>query len=181
VKYNKQTELKNGKTLIMRSGTAEDAEQVLSVFLQAHAETDYLLTYPEENTFTAEQEAEFLQNIADSGNEIELLAIIDGKVVGSAGITALGTKYKIKHRADFGISVLREYWGMGIGRALTLASIECARNSGYTQVELTVAAENKNAVALYESVGYVEYGRNPRGFKSKISGYQEIIYMRMEL
>lgn len=181
MKYEKQVKLKNGKTLIMRNGTAADAEQVLSVFLQAHAETDYLLTYPEENTFTAEQEAEFLQNTADSDNEIELLAIVDGEVVGSAGITALGKKYKIKHRADFGISVLREYWGMGIGRALTLACIECAQNSGYEQIELTVAAENENAIALYESVGYAEYGRNPRGFKSKVSGYQEIIYMRMEL
>ena len=77
--------------------------------------------------------------------------------------------------------MLKEYWGLGIGRALTDACIECAREAGYLQLELDVVADNKNAVALYESVGFVEYGRNPLGFRSRISGMQELILMRLEL
>ena len=42
-------------------------------------------------------------------------------------------------------------------------------------------AENKNAIALYESVGFVEYGRNPRGFRSRRTGWQELVLMRLEL
>ena len=109
------------------------------------------------------------------------MAWVDGKVAGTAGIDAVGTKYKLRHRAEFGISVAEEYWGLGIGRALTQACIRCAKEAGYTQLELTVVAENERAIALYRSAGFTEYGRNPRGFLSRASGYQELVYMLLEL
>jgi ribosomal protein S18 acetylase RimI-like enzyme len=77
--------------------------------------------------------------------------------------------------------VLKEYWGLGIGRALTLACIECAKNAGYKQLELNVVADNERAVYLYKSLGFVEFGRNPKGFNSRISGYQELLYMSLAL
>ena len=64
---------------------------------------------------------------------------------------------------------------------MTEACIECARNAGYVQLELEAVAENKNALALYKSVGFREYGRNPKGFHSRVSGWQELVLMRLEL
>lgn len=32
-----------------------------------------------------------------------------------------------------------------------------------------------------EKAGFTEFGRNPRGFRSRLSGYQELVYMRLEL
>ena len=93
----------------------------------------------------------------------------------------VGKKDKLKHRAEFGISIEEAYWGFGIGRALTQACIECAREAGYSQLELDVVAENVRAVSLYKSIGFSEYGRNPRGFRSRKTGWQELILMRMEL
>ena len=61
------------------------------------------------------------------------------------------------------------------------ACIECARAAGYEQIELSVVAENEPAIAMYEKAGFVEFGRNPRGFKSRFTGYQELVYMRKEL
>jgi len=34
---------------------------------------------------------------------------------------------------------------------------------------------------MYEKAGFAEYGRNPRDFKSRLTGYQEVVYMRKEL
>lgn len=48
----------------------------------------------------------------------------------------------VRHRAEFGISIAQEYWGLGIGRALMDACIECARKAGYVQLELNVVANN---------------------------------------
>lgn len=70
---------------------------------------------------------------------------------------------------------------MGIGRALVIACIECAKEAGYSQLELEVVSENRNAIALYESIGFTEFGRNPRGFRSRYQGWQELISMRLEL
>ena len=101
--------------------------------------------------------------------------------MGTAGIERHGEKYKVKHRADFGISVLKEYWGLGIGRSLTKACIECAKTAGYKQLELSVVADNERAVSMYKKEGFVEYGRNPKGFNSRITGYQEVIDMLLDL
>ena len=181
MKYNKVISLKDGRTCILRNGTALDGQALLNIFLLTHAQTDYLLSYPDESTMTVEQEAQFLKDKTESRNGIELLAEVDGVVVGSAGIGCVGMKEKLKHRAEFGISVDKAYWGLGIGRVLTNACIECARAAGYAQLELEAVAENKNALALYESVGFVEYGRNPRGFRSRLTGWQELVLMCLEL
>ena len=94
---------------------------------------------------------------------------------------AIGMKYKVRHRAEFGISVVKKYWGLGIGKALLTSCIECAKTAGYSQLELKVVAENERAVSMYERAGFVEYGRNPKGFCSRIAGFQEVISMRLEL
>ena len=181
MKYNKIITLKNGKEAILRNGEFADGEAVFVNFNETHAETDYLLSYPDENSFNAQQEAEFLKNKTESPNEIEIVALVDGVVAGTAGIETVGAKYKLKHRAELGIAILKEYWGLGIGKALMEACIECAKEAGYTQLELNVVAENERAVVLYRKMGFVEYGRNPRGFNSRVSGYQEVVYMLLEL
>ena len=181
MKYSQQITLKNGSVAVLRNGVESDGSAVLENFNLMHEETDYLLSYPDENNFDSEKEGWFLEQKTASANEIEIIAFVDGKVVGTAGIEAVGTKYKVRHRAEFGISVLKEYWGLGIGRALTEACIKCAKEAGYAQLELSVVAENESAIALYQKEGFVEYGRNPRGFNSRISGYQEVVYMLLEL
>ena len=181
MQYQGTALLKNGKTVLLRNATEDDAEAVYNIFQQTHAETDFLLSYPEENSFDVTGEAEFLKNVFQQDNEAEILAYVDGRLAGTAGIHAVGSKFKVRHRAEFGISVLREFWGCGIGRALTEACIECAKRSGYLQLELDAVAENETALGLYRSVGFTEYGRNPLGFKSRFSGMQELVLMRLEL
>ena len=181
MKYNKIISLKDGRECCLRNGTENDAQEVLDVFNLTHAETDYLLSYPDENSFTVEQEGAFLKAKTESSNEIEIIAVVDGKIAGTAGIDAVGNKYKIKHRAEFGIGIAKEFWGLGLGRALTEACIECAKEAGYTQLELDVVSDNASAISLYKKIGFVEYGRNPKGFNSRISGYQELIHMKLDL
>ena len=181
MKYFQNITLTDGRTCIIRNGTECDAEAVLSNFILTHAQTDFLTTYPEETTFTVDQEKEYLKKKADSDREIELVAEVDGKIVGTAGVDLIRAAEKTRHRATFGISIEQAFWGLGIGWALTNACIECAKTAGYSQVELEVVADNRRAFALYQHACYVEYGRNPRGFRSRNSGWQETVLMRLEL
>ena len=43
------------------------------------------------------------------------------------------------------------------------------------------ATRREKALALYESEGFVEYGRNPKGFRSRFTGWQALVLMRREL
>ena len=181
MEYHQVIRLKNGVECCLRNGVESDGQAVFDNFNLTHGETDYLLTYPDENAFDVMQESQFLKEKTESKNEIQIVAVVDNVVVGTAGIGAIGAKYKVRHRAEFGISVAKEFWGLGIGQALTTACIACARAAGYIQLELNVVAENTRAISMYEKNGFVEYGRNPKGFHSRLAGFQEVVYMRLEL
>ena len=179
--YYKEQRLNNGRLVVLRNGERKDGEAVLDNFIATHAESDYLLTYPEECSFTVEMESNYLEKKKNDEREVEILATLDDKVVGTAGIDSVGRGIKVAHICTFGVSILKEYWGMGIGRKLTMAAIEAAKSAGYTQIELDVVKENERAINLYKTLGFVEYGENERGFKNKEGEYQSLILMKLVL
>lgn len=181
MRYVAMVALTGGVELLVRNAVASDARALRETMRRTHSETDYLLSYPDEQGSDEEREARLLEEAERCGNQVELVAIVDGRIVGSAGVEAVGSRRKVAHRARFGISILKEYWGMGIGRVLMESCIDCARRAGYAQLELDVVADNERAMSLYRRAGFEEYGRNPRGYRSASAGYQELLHMRLEL
>lgn len=179
--YNKAVKLRNGKECILRNAEPSDAEAFQRYFALAHSETDFLTTYPDESKRNLEQTAKRLEDTKKSETDIEICAFVDGTLVGSAGNCMIHDREKTRHRAEFGISIIKEFWGIGIGSALTRECIECAKKAGFLQLELEVVSENKNAIKLYQKYGFIEFGRNPRGFKTREGKWQELVLMRLEL
>ena len=177
MRYSQRIVLNKGSEALIRSAEASDGLAVYENFNRVHAETDYLLSYSDENCFDPGQEAQFLEEKAKAPRELALLGFIGGALAGTAIIESVGKKDKVRHRAEFSISILKEFWGLGLGKALAGACIRCAKEAGYEQLELTAAAENERALSLYRSLGFEEFGRNPRGFKSRSGRYQEVVYM----
>ena len=91
MKYKQTIKLKDGRACTLRNGTEQDGKALLDLFLLTHGQTDYLLSYPDEVTFTVEQEEQFLREKAESDAEIEILAELEGRLIGSAGIFRVGT------------------------------------------------------------------------------------------
>ncbi len=56
-------------------------------------------------------------------------------------------------RAELAITVLDEYQGIGIGKALLRALINCAREQGLSHLDATVFAENRRVVGLLRGSG----------------------------
>jgi GNAT superfamily N-acetyltransferase len=52
------------------------------------------------------------------------------------------------------VGVVPEHRGQGLGRALVLRALAGFRSAGLKRVYLEVTAENKQAVALYQSIGF---------------------------
>lgn len=176
-----QTAAMDGRPLLLRSGTPEDAPAYLAYYTAAHSETEYLTTYPDENRQDTSAMAQRLAETAASSTAIEICAFVGGELVGSAGIGMVRDREKTRHRATFGISIRKEYWGLGIGTVLTAACIAAARQAGYLQLELEVVAENQAALRLYRRLGFLEYGRNPKAFRTRAGRWQETALMRLEL
>ena len=179
--FNASIQLKNGQTCILRSAEAADAAAFVRYSLQVRAETDYLLAAVDEAEHDPVKVEQRLNAARSSPTDIQICAFVDGVLVGSAGVTLIRNRRKMLHRAEFGISILQAYNGLGIGNALTEQCITCAKQVGFLQLELEVVAENEKAIRLYQKHGFVEYGRNPLGFRCDDGHWQELVLMRLEL
>ena len=175
--YDQEIVIKTGQKCILRSPRKEDAKQILSLMEDTSGETEYMLRYPEEFQLTVEDEESILEQIVESSNVIMVAAEIDGVIVANGGIHPVGTAQKTSHRAEFGISIRKEYWGMGIGSAILEAIKEQAAIAGYEQIELDVVPENMRAISLYEKFGFRQCGTIPHGFKCRGERYLDLNWM----
>ena len=91
VQYTKKLLLKNNKECLLRNAVGADAEEIHNLFNLTHAQTDFLCTYPDENLFDISQEQKILSEKISSENEIEICAVVNGHIVGTAGICLLYT------------------------------------------------------------------------------------------
>jgi putative acetyltransferase len=91
-------------------------------------------------------------------NVHELVAEVDGQVVGTAGLIAF--QGRMNHAGDIAhIMVHDEFQGRGIGRQLMEALLDIADNYlGLVRVELGVYIDNEGAIRLYESLGFAHEG-----------------------
>ena len=105
LKYYKKIRLANNMLCIIRNATMDDAKSVLENTKIIREETDFLLSYPDEINFSIEEKEEFLKNKENSSCEIQICSVVNDRIVGLAGISAVGSKDKVKHRAEFGISI----------------------------------------------------------------------------
>ncbi len=173
----REIQLKNGRTAVLRSPGAADAEAMVNYMIAMSAETEFVGRYPEEIRETPEHEAEFLEKNRESKNSIQISAFVDGCLAANASISPFSERMKLRHRADFGIAVLEPYWGLGLGNELTFACIDMAREMGFTQVELSLLATNEKGLNLYRKAGFTLWGRLEKGFRLKSGAYEAELYM----
>lgn len=126
-------------------------------------------TDPDAFTSTvAEREAHppewWAARVSDQPDPPELVigAFEQGQLVGLAGLT-FARRERTAHKATlFGMYVLPECRGRGIGRAVVRAVLDAAEaHAGIGVVQLTVTESNAPAVGLYTACGFVPFGVEP--------------------
>lgn len=81
-----------------------------------------------------------------------LVALLDGQVVGGCGIAPLLQQRDICELKK--LFLLPSAQGLGIGKALALASLDFAVQQGYQQCYLDTLSTMHAAIALYEQLGF---------------------------
>lgn len=92
------------------------------------------------------------QSIEMGGKMIVLEDLSLQRIMGTSWITFDGRRLHLHH-----IAVDPSLQNEGYGKQLTRASLQFARNMGY-QIKLEVHQENKNAIHLYEKLGFKRLG-----------------------
>lgn len=162
--------LVNKQNIVIRNAETTDADEIILLVKQVISESPFFPGTAEEFNFSAEQEEEYIKNIA-----LFLVAEVDGKIIGSATLDRSNLS-KINHTATFGITILKDYSGQGLGSLLTKKVIEWAELTKLEKNDLEVFEDNKPAISLYEKFGFLEEGRKRKAIK--INGtYKDIILM----
>ena len=105
-----------------------------------------------------------------------LVAVIDGKVIGMAGLHPEENPRRA-HAASIGMAVHDAYAGRGAGTALFAAVVSVADDwLNLKRLELSVYADNARAIALYERFGFEREGLH-RAFSWRAGAYVDSISM----
>ena len=176
----REYKLQDGRILTVRSVEGEDAAAYAACRQKIYRETYFMARYPEESEADLEKMRVGLEKCAESPLNFEIGAFCGEEAVGSLGVSQVRPHLKYRHRAVMGISLLKEYWGCGLGSYLMQLAIDQTRTNGFEQLELGVFEDNVRAIHLYEKFGFAKYGVSPRAFKLKDGTYRdEIIMVRM--
>ncbi len=133
-----------------------DAKEILTYLKQVGGETDNLTFGAEGLPFSVEAEAEYIADMENSVDNIMLVAKEGGKIIGIASLNRLPRR--MSHRGDFGVSVAKTYWNMGIGSMLMTEIIKFAKLNEFEIIDLQVRGDNANAIHLYEKFGFKKIG-----------------------
>jgi putative acetyltransferase len=88
-----------------------------------------------------------------------LVAVIDGLVIGQLGLHTFPHQPRRRHAATIGMGVHDDWQGRGVGKKLLGACLELADQwLNLRRLELEVYVDNEPAIRLYESFGFEREG-----------------------
>ena len=100
--------LKDGRKCVLRPTGPDLAAEMIEYMKVTAGETEWLLRYPDEVSFTLESEQEILGRILEDPGHVMMAAVVDGKVAGNCSIGGIGNKRKILHRCSLAIALYKK-------------------------------------------------------------------------
>lgn len=150
--------LNNDKQLLVREAASEDAVSVMDYINRVSGESDFLTFGPGEFKVTEQQEKEIIENSRKSKNRLLILGIIDNKIAGILNFSG-GQQTRTRHCGELGLTVGKQYWGMGTGSFMIDALVEWAKCTGIVKkINLRVRTDNRRAILLYKRKGFIKEG-----------------------
>ena len=142
----------------IRKAVPSKAERILDYCKAVGAESDNLTFGAEGVSITPEKEKAYLASILHADNQLYLVAVDNGEIVGTAIFSGF-TKARLSHRAGISISVRKALWGNHIGTRFMEQIIDFAKNTAKTEIiSLEVRSDNERAIALYQRFGFETVG-----------------------
>lgn len=116
------------------------------------------------------------RRIRGEGDDVHfLVAVHERQVVGWLELQRLAPE-KLRHVAVLTIAVARDHRRRGVGSGLMRRAYGWAEHAGVLKISLSVRANNRAAIALYERDGFVREGREERHVRSA-DGFEANVIM----
>jgi len=134
-----------------------DAKNFLTFLKKIGSETNNLTFGKEGFGDDVEKEEKILEQYRLSQSCILLAKNKDKKIMASCSLV-ISDRPRLSKKGEIGLSVLKEFWNLGIGTALLKKLIIIAKEKELYKLDLRVAQDNFNAIHLYEKMGFKKKG-----------------------
>jgi ribosomal protein S18 acetylase RimI-like enzyme len=153
MKVNQKEFYINHLSYIIRSAEEKDAKILSEVRLQIDGETENMdrekgEAYTDESGFK-----QIIENDTESSSNLFLVAEANERIVGFSRCEGSELK-RTSHKVEFGVCVLKEFWGYGIGKNLLKESVHWADSNHIKKMSLSVLETNHSAIKLYQKYGF---------------------------
>ena len=177
----KKIKIKNGELLEILPATLEDAEDHARYINIVKNETRFLSLDSKDGESTVNSQSKWINSSILDNRKIILMAKINGEIVGCGNVSPIYNSTRFYHRCEIGISVKKEFWGLGIASEILKQLIVFAKEQNYEQMELQVVEENIPAINLYKKFGFYETGFIKNGMKYTDGTYTKLILLQKDL
>ncbi len=147
--------LKNGKEVTLRNPKNSDVEAFLKFRKLISEETVFTNQYPEQPEIPEEILIAKWENISNSKSSLILYAFDGEEIIGNMALTNEEPQHPWKkHVAAFGMFILKDYCGNGLGTHLMKIIDDHALVSRIKRIEGYIRATNNKALAMYVKNGF---------------------------
>lgn len=164
----------NFKGYILRTVCVDDIENVYVMRKKVAAESDTILSAPDE--ITLEGMSSWVKNWLSISNRLFVVVEHGNEIVGQLWVWFLDSKKKTAHVAEFGMEIVAEHRGNGIGSKLTELAIEWARNNNAVRIEAETLEKNIPMRKILEKFGFELEGTKKCYLRNRDSYENTVIY-----
>lgn len=157
----------------IREFKSEDIDEMINIWNEIVIQAD---AFPQKETLTVEDGKIFFKSqsftaVAEHNGQIVGLYILHPNNIG-----------RCAHIANASYAVDKNIRGQHIGKKLVIHSLNKARELNFKILQFNaVVKSNKNAIHLYENLGFKKLGVIPKGYLKKDNTYEDIISYIYEL
>lgn len=155
---------KTGEDILVRYPEGGDVKKMLKYINELSKERTFIRYQGEQETL--ESETKYLKSRLEAiknKKTVHLLAFSNNRLIAATDIHMMDKTEK--HVGIFGISVIKDFRGKGLGKLLMELILKEAKKEipEIKIVTLGVYSTNDIARSLYEKLGFIEYGMLPNG------------------
>ncbi|KXY34509.1 GNAT family acetyltransferase [Bacillus cereus] len=142
----------NGLTYTVRSAAETDAEQLSEIRVQIDGETENMDREAGEGFIDKIGFQKIVKTDSEEMKNLFLVVEVHNRIVGFSRCEGSNLK-RLSHKVEFGVCILREFWGYGMGKSLLQQSIQWADENEVKKISLQVLETNEKAIQLYKKLG----------------------------
>lgn len=173
-----KTKIVEGKKMTwkLRNPEEYDALELSKLRIQIDSETENLAREPGESVLDEQSFKKLISEDIKSAGNLFLVAEVNGKIVGFSRCVQMKLK-RFSHQCDFGICILQEYCGLGVGNQLLTSTIEWSEENNIEKISLNVVEANLGAINLYKRHGFEQEGLMIKDRKHSDGSYHNTVLM----